>query len=95
MGRPLLVSGVQFEVTGKELKARFEQRVKEVEVFVENKGVIKFPQKVIDRARTKLNNYKFYATHINPDYVYHLSGNDLNTYEMVNSEEDILSGTIH
>jgi hypothetical protein len=92
--RPILVSGIQFEVTGKELKDRFEQRVKEIEMFVNAPRKIRLLEKTLNAEKVRLANLKFFASHINIDYVYHVNADELGRYEIVNSLEDLVGETM-
>ena len=85
---PILVGGVKFEFTGKELKEHFDRRVKELTewIFKRSEGGIALEKTIKDKTM-KLKQYQIYASHINPNYSYHLDSQDLFTYEITETQE--------
>jgi hypothetical protein len=96
--KKLYVSSVQFEFTGKELKDHFQKRIDDLEVKIQDGSgngkdgnKILYPTKFIDHMKRKQTFYKTAFDHINANYVYHLSGDDMKAYELVDTEESLLS----
>ena len=89
--QPILVGGMKFEFTGKELKEHFEKRVRELKEYIESKKGILL-EGAIRQKQVKLAQYILYAEHVNPHYSYHLDNTDLFTFEITENEENFSAG---
>ena len=83
----ILISGMRGEVSGKEMIAHFGDRIADLGLLLEGKGL----KTVIDDKQKKLwirklNKYKWWVKHINAEYLYHLTSEEIEGWEFTNIE---------